>query len=193
MYSLKHLFYSFLIFSFLSCGEAQQDVAETTKAPVEKGVGYSDSTRQSIAQILQAYYSLKDALVVADSVKAAAASLILGTTFDSLNLSSVQQKDTALYAEVASLPSIIKTAALNLNKTNGLEAQREIFETISDNLYELIKNLKPAGIETYHQYCPMAFNDKGAYWLSDTTHIQNPYFGKKMLTCGEVSKELRYQ
>jgi hypothetical protein len=193
MYSLKHLFYSFFIFSFLSCGEAEQEVTETTKAPAEKGISYADSTRHSLQQLLQAYYSLKDALVAADSVKAAAASLILGTTLDSLNLSSVQQKDTALYAEVASSPAIIKTAALNLNKAPGLEAQREIFETISDNVYELIKNLKPAGIETYHQYCPMAFNDKGAHWLSDTTQIRNPYFGKKMLTCGEVQEELRYQ
>ena len=191
MYSLKYFYYLLFILFFLSCGEAEQAVAETTKAPAEKGISYSDSTHQSIAQILQAYYSLKDALVAADSVKSAADALTFGASIDALNLTLVKQADTALYAEVSELPSIIKTAALNLNKTNGLEAQREIFETISDNIYELIKNLKPAGIETYQQYCPMAFNDKGAYWLSDTTHIQNPYFGKKMLTCGEVSKELR--
>ena len=193
MYSLKYFYYLLFIFFFLSCGEAEQEVTETTKTSAEKGISYSDSTRQSIAQILQAYYSLKDALVAADSVKSAADALTVGASIDALNLTSVKQADTALYAEVSALPAIIKIAALNLSKTNGLEAQREIFETISDSLYELIKNLKPSGIQAYQQYCPMAFNDKGASWLSDTTHIQNPYFGKKMLTCGEVSKELRYQ
>jgi Cu(I)/Ag(I) efflux system membrane fusion protein len=90
------------------------------------------------------------------------------------------------------LPLTIKQAALSLGETKGLEAQRAIFETISDNLYELIKTIKPVGIATYHQYCPMAFEDKGAYWLSDTSHIQNPYFGKKMLICGEVTDSLHY-
>jgi Cu(I)/Ag(I) efflux system membrane fusion protein len=39
----------------------------------------------------------------------------------------------------------------------------------------------------------MAFNDKGAYWLSNISKIKNPYYGKKMLTCGEVAQELRYK
>jgi Cu(I)/Ag(I) efflux system membrane fusion protein len=37
----------------------------------------------------------------------------------------------------------------------------------------------------------MAFNDKGAYWLSDKEAIRNPYFGDKMLTCGSVEETLR--
>ncbi|HQE11916.1 MAG TPA: hypothetical protein PLQ78_04150 [Flavipsychrobacter sp.] len=54
--------------------------------------------------------------------------------------------------------------------------------------------MKDAQLEhtgVYRQYCPMAFNDKGAYWLSNEEKIMNPYFGKKMLTCGEVTDTLR--
>jgi hypothetical protein len=36
----------------------------------------------------------------------------------------------------------------------------------------------------------MAFDDKGAYWLSAESEIKNPYFGKKMLECGEVTDSL---
>jgi hypothetical protein len=36
----------------------------------------------------------------------------------------------------------------------------------------------------------MAFNDQGAYWISDREEIRNPYFGDKMLTCGVVKEEL---
>jgi Cu(I)/Ag(I) efflux system membrane fusion protein len=39
----------------------------------------------------------------------------------------------------------------------------------------------------YKEYCPMAFDNKGAYWLSESEEIRNPYFGKSMLTCGEVT------
>jgi Cu(I)/Ag(I) efflux system membrane fusion protein len=34
----------------------------------------------------------------------------------------------------------------------------------------------------------MAFNNKGAYWLSETEEITNPYFGASMLASGEEEK-----
>jgi hypothetical protein len=47
------------------------------------------------------------------------------------------------------------------------------------------------GTTAYYEFCPMAFNNSGAYWLSDNAVIRNPYFGDKMLTCGSVEEELR--
>jgi hypothetical protein len=35
-------------------------------------------------------------------------------------------------------------------------------------------------------FCPMF--DKGAYWVQKKGSVANPYFGKTMLTCGEVKK-----
>ena len=35
----------------------------------------------------------------------------------------------------------------------------------------------------------MAFDGKGGYWLQDVKEINNPYFGAKMLRCGEIKKE----
>ena len=42
----------------------------------------------------------------------------------------------------------------------------------------------------YRQYCPMAFDNKGAHWLSETEAIRNPYFGEKMLSCGQTKETL---
>jgi hypothetical protein len=36
----------------------------------------------------------------------------------------------------------------------------------------------------------MAFNNEGAFRLSDNKTIRNPYSGDKMLTCGEVRETL---
>jgi len=36
----------------------------------------------------------------------------------------------------------------------------------------------------------MAFDKKGAYWISENREIQNPYFGDKMPKCGEIKEEL---
>jgi len=32
----------------------------------------------------------------------------------------------------------------------------------------------------------------GAYWLSETPDIRNPYYGEEMLTCGETKETLKY-
>ena len=40
----------------------------------------------------------------------------------------------------------------------------------------------------YEAYCPMAFQGRGAPWLADAKEILNPYFGDKMLHCGEIRK-----
>lgn len=42
----------------------------------------------------------------------------------------------------------------------------------------------------YRAYCPMAFDDKGAYWLQADRPILNPYFGASMLRCGEIKGEV---
>ena len=40
------------------------------------------------------------------------------------------------------------------------------------------------------QYCPMAFGNQGATWLSAEGSVMNPYFGDEMLTCGVVRETL---
>jgi Cu(I)/Ag(I) efflux system membrane fusion protein len=40
-------------------------------------------------------------------------------------------------------------------------------------------------------FCPMAFNNRGAYWLQNTKAITNPYFGHKMLKCGKITDEIQ--
>ncbi|MFO7898316.1 MAG: hypothetical protein R6V58_04560, partial [Planctomycetota bacterium] len=42
----------------------------------------------------------------------------------------------------------------------------------------------------YKLHCPMAFNNRGADWLQPKKAVRNPYYGSKMLTCGEVVEVL---
>jgi hypothetical protein len=42
----------------------------------------------------------------------------------------------------------------------------------------------------YVQYCPMANEGKGGYWLSSQEEIMNPYYGDDMLHCGEVKETI---
>ncbi len=74
----------------------------------------------------------------------------------------------------------------------SIENQRTAFITFNNNFYNAIKSFGLMGKTVYYQFCPMANNSKGAYWLSETKDIRNPYYGEAMLTCGETKETLNY-
>ncbi len=73
-------------------------------------------------------------------------------------------------------------------QTQDVEAQRLALVRITQSMYELTKAFKPNAQKVYYQFCPMAFNDKGGYWLNEQEKVYNPYFGNKMLHCGKVEE-----
>lgn len=84
----------------------------------------------------------------------------------------------------------LASAAARITSAPDLETQRRHFSTLSNEMVRLINN---SGLESgtvYVDFCPMALNDKGAYWLSSEKEIRNPYFGDAMLNCGEVKKTI---
>ena len=66
-----------------------------------------------------------------------------------------------------------------------IETARVGFEKMSMGLISYLK-AHPAEQEGYEVcFCPMAFNNKGAYWVQKKGEILNPYHGKMMLRCGD--------
>ena len=83
----------------------------------------------------------------------------------------------------------------NLNgilKMKGIEMKRSHFSIVSNKLTEAIDLF---GVESstaiYLEFCPMAFDNIGAFWISNEKEIRNPYFGDIMLACGEVKRKLK--
>jgi membrane fusion protein, copper/silver efflux system len=76
--------------------------------------------------------------------------------------------------------------------SDKIEDQRLAFSEFSDQFYKAVKTFGLMGKTAYYQFCPMAKNGKGAYWLSETKDILNPYYGESMLTCGETKETLNY-
>jgi membrane fusion protein, copper/silver efflux system len=73
-----------------------------------------------------------------------------------------------------------------ISKTNNIEDQRLVFLSLSSQVFGLIKSYGIPDLKVYQMYCPMANNNGGAFWLSLSEEITNPYLGEKMLTCGEI-------
>jgi Cu(I)/Ag(I) efflux system membrane fusion protein len=183
-----------LITGVVACKDTENKSNETTSEETKNNNGsqYSESFTTSFNNVLTAYYNLKDAFVKSDTVAVNAAGVQLKTLLDSLKLDEVQQKDTLAFSGISGRPGDAVAEITAMLQEKDLEKKRESFEMISGVFYDLLRAVRPNGVTAYYQYCPMAFNDKGAYWLSNADSIRNPYFGKKMLTCGEVKETLKY-
>jgi ABC-type cobalt transport system substrate-binding protein len=143
-------------------GSKDQAQAQVTFKDEKLGTAYSH------------YIHLKDALVASksDEAKKAAAEL-------QKSLASLSNAKTV--AESAS-----KIAA-----TSDLDDQRKEFSTLSNEMTTLVKASKLSMGSIYVEYCPMANNNEGAYWLSNEKQIKNPYFGDAMLKCGSVKETIQ--
>jgi hypothetical protein len=56
---------------------------------------------------------------------------------------------------------------------------------------KLVKGGKLSSGSLYLEYCPMANENTGAFWLSNEKEIKNPYFGSMMLKCGSVKETIQ--
>ena len=84
----------------------------------------------------------------------------------------------------------LQMAIQEFEASTDIKNQRAIFERISAVMeVEIAKQTITSGT-IYKQYCPMAFDGKGGYWLSNSKEVRNPYYGDKMLKCGTIDKEL---
>jgi Cu(I)/Ag(I) efflux system membrane fusion protein len=178
---------------FFACqGGAHKEETPEAAATAALQAPYSQVFYDSLGGVMQSYYRLSAALVEADSTGANTAAVSLKTKMDSLPVSLLQM-DSSHLAGIAGITGSISAELAGLEGETGLEGKRASFQMVSDMLFDLVKNTGLKGDTIYHQYCPMAFNDKGAFWLSDKPAIENPYFGHKMLTCGETRDTLIYQ
>lgn len=146
----------------------------------------SKTFKKQLNKALLDYYDLKDALVATNSADAKKAAKAFNATLakvDTLSLAADQKQYFKTNAEY------IMKQVTAIETHTDIEKQRECFEEVSIYLYAVTKSFKANDATVYRQYCPMAFDDKGAYWLSNDPEILNPYFGDEMLHCGKVREE----
>jgi len=147
-----------------------------------------DTTTQKsglTSAIIDAYLSIKNALVNDDSKKAAEGGKMMLAAFSNFEMAKLTENQHSKYMEIV---ENAKEHAEHISK-NPLEHQREHFEDLSKDVNDIIA-LLGTDKTLYQDFCPMASNNKGAIWLSENKEINNPYFGSKMMKCGSVQKQI---
>ena len=94
-----------------------------------------------------------------------------------LDSGSVSGEHAAHYKNV---PANLEKAAQSLSKAQSLTAARDAFKDLSKPMAMWVSMSKPKNIDVV--YCSMA---KGS-WVQKRGKKSNPYYGPKMLECGEV-------
>lgn len=164
------------------------DATGSAAAAAEPEFGVDPAFQQQLAGVFTAYVGLKDAFVASDVKKvkneAAAVKAAIAST-DMKLLTGAAHNPWMNYLEG------IDTSLKQIEAATDIEIQREAFSKLSENMYKSIKAYGLGGATAYYEFCPMAFNNEGGYWLSSEEKIRNPYFGDEMLTCGEVKEKLK--
>lgn len=188
-------YYAIIALAFVTaCGGADTQAKEDAK-PADQPMAESKNSpsfNQKFTNFLNNYYKLKDALVSSDDALATQSAQLLAVSADSLDLKEIKA-DSSIVTMAKGYVESVAAEAKALPQEKDLEAKRKSFQMISDNMYDLVRTVHFDKEVVYHQFCPMAFNDAGAYWLSQSADIKNPYYGKKMLTCGEVKDSLDFR
>jgi hypothetical protein len=175
---------------FAACnndGSKKATPAKTSNTTDMKNSDAVAKTSSPIKAILTGYLDMKNAFAKDDDKAAAAAGNELVKTFDGFDKSTLNAEQAKVFADIQ---TDAREHAEHIGNNGGnIAHQREHFETLSQNVYELAK-VSGAGQKLYYTNCPMYNKNKGANWLSETKEIQNPYLGKSMSTCGSVKEEL---
>ncbi len=150
---------------------------------------HSPAFDQSFEKLLTAYLQLKDQLVAEKDSGIAQSTRSLVLASDSLKLSELQA-DSNLVQTAFSYSDGISSEAQGLLGENNLLSKRRSFQMISDQLYDLIRTIQYQQKPLYRFYCNKAFEDQGAYWISDQTIVNNPYQPTLKPICGEIKDSI---
>lgn len=157
------------------------------KSPGANAATTNPIVRKFINNIISEYLFIKNGLAADDKTEsetAASQMVSIIRKFDKSFFTAIQKKEFDKYA------ANINEQLQGIMTAKQIEEQRALFGLLSQQVYGLVK-LFGANQTLYYDHCPMANNNTGANWLSETKEIKNPYLGSSMLTCGTVQETLQ--
>ncbi|MFH1707208.1 MAG: efflux RND transporter periplasmic adaptor subunit [Planctomycetota bacterium] len=171
--------------SMLTAPDNAEPVAVPASAPVVPPPAATPAAfREQIAGVLAGVLVIADALAADDFAAARTGAATATQALAGVNM--------ALFSGDVHVRWMEAVGALNLTLDKMTAAQdiaafRGDFGVLAPEMARVLKVFGPVGTAPVHVlHCPMAFNNRGADWLQKDTQVRNPYFGKAMLSCGEV-------
>ena len=158
--------------------------------PMDEKVTVIDAKKTSanLTELYSHYTHLTFALSGDDDKEAVSAAKGILASFPEIDKNALSAEQKKEFSELES--SIREHSEHIADNAVKIDHQREHLDLMSEDFYDLLKDFgtpKPV----YKVFCPMYNDNKGAFWLSDSREVKNPYLGKEMLSCGEVQEEIK--
>jgi len=134
---------------------------------------------KSVNGVLNAYFTLKNDLVADDAATTKTHAKELAAAIKAVPADKIPAEQLSAWKKIA-------LSTTRIGEAKDIDGQRDYFAILSDNMITVAKALKINAVPVYQQYCPM----KKVSWLSETAAIKNPFYGKQMPTCGQVTETL---
>jgi len=159
---------------------SQVDSAKSTISTIQK--------TSPISELVSQYLHIKNGLANDNGTDAATAGKAFVEAIAKVSTTTFTTDQKKKWDDIS---ADAKEMAEHIGKNaDKLEHQREHFEMLSTDMYDLVKAFG-AGQVLYKDADTMYNNGKGASWLSETKEIKNPYMGKAMSDSGSIKEEIK--
>lgn len=172
------------VFSIDAAAQLQGNYSMMNSAPV-KIIEIPQEFKIQFTNLLEKYFELTNALVQSDAEKAQGGSKAFWMALSAIDVNLLKKNEQEKWI---ALQKVFSRENIAIASTNDLQVQRKHLSKLSDKLIEAVELFGVEKDSVYTTYCPMALDNKGAYWLSLFEGVYNPYFGDTMLNCGEIKQ-----
>ncbi|MDH5414192.1 MAG: efflux RND transporter periplasmic adaptor subunit [Flavobacteriaceae bacterium] len=169
-------------------GNQVQNSTYSSEGTISKSISISNKAKESLHPLYNEYFAMKDALTNDDLKTAKKYGSNMLKTLENIDMNLFKGESHNFWMNQS---RNIKKALEHIDHFKNIEELRSAFQPVSKSMIVLSNTYKPLGKDIFVQYCPMADNNKGANWLSLSKEIENPYFGKAMHSCGEVTTVIK--
>ncbi len=161
-------------------------VMEDEKVRVPSG-NIPSHFRSSIDKITELYFQIQDELSRdwLDKVKDSGKDLL-----GKLDIVDKKLLKGDSHMEWMMLEKIIRDGTEKIVSAPDIDSARGSFEVITKPTISALKYFGSTDKTFYKLHCPMAFDNKGAFWLQKGQDVRNPYFGESMLTCKDSIEKI---
>lgn len=149
--------------------------------------GTSSLFRDQLTVLYDAYIDMKNAFVDTDAQKVSSLAGSALVTLARVDMGMLKGDSLIQWMDNR---KVLENLFKVISESDDIKKQREAFLALNNIFYLTVKTFGLNRDTVYYQYCPMADNDRGGYWLSNEKEIRNPYFGDMMLKCGEVKETI---
>lgn len=145
-----------------------------------------EAFKTQLSSLSDKYLLLKDAFVETNAAAAKDAAKTFLKELKNVDMTVIKSEAHQYWMQQL---AALRRHGKKITMLEGVEIQRQQFEFLTD---AMINSITAFGTKNklFVQFCPMAFDNKGADWISDVGEVQNPYFGDKMMKCGLVTDTL---